>query len=265
MKEEKQIFSGLTKITAKAIYLSESINLRAIEISSIIEEQPFLMKAGNGYAAIFRYGVTVLFNMNALEEASVIESLKKFASGIFMDPEIDEFEISISPENKEMIKNQVIYICEWTLQRLQTIALALSKSVVLARYEMGISKVFETIEPLSKQLEEGKSIKKTKSLLKYIGSTLRIQHQMVGKVEVEENPELIWEFPEMERLYKSLEYEYELQDRHQALESKLNLISRTAETVLDILNHQSSLRVEWYIVILILVEILLSLYTYFLK
>ena len=63
----------------------------------------------------------------------------------------------------------------------------------------------------------------------------------------------------MERFYLLLEAEYEISERHIALERKLDLISRTAETLLDLLHSQRSLRVEWYIVILIVVEIVLSL------
>jgi len=48
-----------------------------------------------------------------------------------------------------------------------------------------------------------------------------------------------------------------------ALESKLRLISRTAETALQVLQDRRALRVEWYIVILILVEILLTVYELF--
>jgi len=48
--------------------------------------------------------------------------------------------------------------------------------------------------------------------------------------------------------------EYEIRERHSALERKLELISQTAQTVLEFMQHSSSLRVEWYVVILIVVE-----------
>ncbi len=60
-----------------------------------------------------------------------------------------------------------------------------------------------------------------------------------------------------------LEDEFELQERHVALERKLQVISNTAETLLDLLQTQQSQRVEWYIVILIVVEIALTLYELF--
>jgi uncharacterized Rmd1/YagE family protein len=83
---------------------------------------------------------------------------------------------------------------------------------------------------------------------------------MVGRVEIGENPEILWDRPELERLYMRLIDEYELRERHRAIERKLELISRTAETALELLHNKRSLRVEWYIVILILVEIVLFLY-----
>jgi uncharacterized Rmd1/YagE family protein len=47
------------------------------------------------------------------------------------------------------------------------------------------------------------------------------------------------------------------------LECKLNLISTTAQTLLELVQAQRTLRVEWYIVILIVVEIGLTLYELF--
>jgi uncharacterized Rmd1/YagE family protein len=43
------------------------------------------------------------------------------------------------------------------------------------------------------------------------------------------------------------------------------LVSRTAETVLDLQRHQTGLRLEWYVVLLIVVEVLLSLYDLFVR
>ena len=81
---------------------------------------------------------------------------------------------------------------------------------------------------------------------------------MVGRVETGEKPELLWEHPELERLYVRLAEEYELRDR--ALDRKLDVISRTVETLLSLVQTRSSLRVEWYIVLLIVAELLLTTY-----
>ena len=71
---------------------------------------------------------------------------------------------------------------------------------------------------------------------------------------------LLWEHPELERLYVRLAEEYELRDRDRALDRKLDVISRTVETLLGLVQTRSSLRVEWYIVLLIVAELLLTTY-----
>ncbi|HQB45444.1 MAG TPA: RMD1 family protein, partial [Polyangiaceae bacterium] len=132
------------------------------------------------------------------------------------------------------------------------------RSVTLAESEASVASVFDTIEPLAHALQRGAArSRQANELLRHIGGTLIIQHKMVGRVRVEESPELLWEFPHLERLYRRLFEEYELRERHSALERKLALISRTAETLLGLLHHRSSMRVEWYIVILIVAEILI--------
>lgn len=58
-----------------------------------------------------------------------------------------------------------------------------------------------------------------------------------------------------------MESEFEIRERYAALERKLNLISRTVQTVVELLHSKRSLRLEWSIVVLIVIEIMLTLYT----
>jgi uncharacterized Rmd1/YagE family protein len=55
--------------------------------------------------------------------------------------------------------------------------------------------------------------------------------------------------------------EYELRDRDRALDRKLEIISRTVETLLGLVQTRSSMRVEWYIVLLIVAELMLAAYS----
>ncbi len=141
------------------------------------------------------------------------------------------------------------------------IAEALGKSIVLDYYEREVSKLFDKIKPFTMAIQ-GKNPRppKEKELLSYIGGLLLIEQKVFGIVEVGEKPDPIWDFPDLDRLYLRLEDEYELRERWVALEKKLTLISKTMETALAILQRDSSHRVEWYIVILIVIEIILALY-----
>jgi uncharacterized Rmd1/YagE family protein len=251
----------------RAVYLGERLDLRAIEASSRLAVAPTTVRAGSsGVAVLFRYGVVVFFNITSLEEVAFREQLSSFVVGAFERQEAEEVQVQVRPDQDERSVDGIVSIKSSSVGHLQCIADALAKSVVLAHTEASMARVFDGIEPLSKQLERDGTIKRrSKELLQQIGSSLQVQTQMVGRVEVLEKPELLWDHPELELLYGRLEDEYELRERHHAVEHKLQLISKTAETLLGLLQHERTLRVEWYVVVLIVVEIVLTLYELWIK
>ena len=152
------------------------------------------------------------------------------------------------------------------VERLQVVADIVSKSALLSLYEKRVAGEFDRIEPLAAELDRsGRIPGKTKQLLKYIGSMLLVEQRMVGRAEITEKPEVLWDNPALEGLFVKLEDEFEIRERHAAIERKLRLISNTANTVLELLSSKHSLRVEWYILLLIMFEILLTLYQLFFR
>jgi uncharacterized Rmd1/YagE family protein len=266
-------FNDRTSIDARAFLLGEHLDLRALETTSSLGLTPLAVAAGeHGVAVLFRYGAVVLFNLSPLEEVSFLAQLKPLLREPFAEPDTEESEVHCSAGHSrtDRVENGVLHLADFSIERLQIVADVLAKSTVLAHYEDTIAGVFESIEPLAHTLRDPKTSRRRdrfrdEVLLSHIGNILLIEHKMVGLVEVAEKPETLWEAPELERLYGRLEDEYELRERHTGLERKLAVITRTAETVLNLLQHKSGLRVEWYIVALIVFEIGLSLYEMFFK
>ena len=73
-------------------------------------------------------------------------------------------------------------------------------------------------------------------MLKLIGQALLAQHRVTGRVAVEEKPDVLWDRPDLERLYARLEDEYELKERGGALMPKLDVIVETAHALNDIID-----------------------------
>ncbi len=261
------LFASKSTIEVRVFLLGERIDLRTLELGDRLGIAPLTISVGSrGCAVLFRYGVVVLFDVTAAEEEAFLASLEPLISEPFKRREQDRVDVSVDSIRDERVEGGIIQLREYSLERLQVVADVLAKSVVLAYYEASIAEAFDRIEPLAAELQRtGRGRRKAKDLLRHIGGALLVEHKMVGRVEVGEKPEILWERPELERLYLRLEDEYELRERHLALERKLGLIAKTAETLLDLLQHGRSLRVEWYIVILIVVEIGLTLYELFMK
>ena len=259
---QNELFTGSQIVKVRALSVGERIDLRALEAGRVLPTLPVMIKAGErGYAALFRYGVAVMFNLLPLEEVSFLGQLRPFVREPYERPASEEVDLRVEQSGEEKVDANGIVLRDTTAERLQVVADILAKSAVLSHHEAGIAEVFDRIEPLAQHLKRtGRGGYRDDELLRHIGGTLLVQHTMVGRVEVAEKPEILWDRPELERLYVRLEDEYELSERHRALERKLELVTRTAQTLLDLLQHKRSLRVEWYIVVLIVVEIALSLY-----
>lgn len=252
-------------ISVRALHIGARITIRALEKRDLAAMTPLTMDAGKGgCAVIFRYGVVVLFNLTPEEETTFIETMDPYITSRRADPEVEEVDIHVDPARKETIQGDLIYLNKVSMQHLQLVAEVMAKSVVLDYYENNVGSSFELIEPVALRLVEAPmSWIRSRDLLRHIGEVLVHQQQIVGRIEVAEKPELLWDHPQLERLYARLEGEFEIRERHLALERKQALISRTAETVLDILQTRRSIRLEWYIVILIVIEIIITLYELF--
>ncbi|MGG6296028.1 RMD1 family protein [Leptolyngbya sp. AN02str] len=259
---ENLLFVDKSAVRVRAMFLGECLDCGTLENTNVLAREPIVVPAGeNGCAVLFGYGAAVLFGLEPIEEASFLSYLKPLIIEPFDTPETEEATLKLDPVGAGQVDNGIIRLQEFTLERLQIVADVLAKSVVLAQYESGTANVFDQIEPFAASLQRTtKNDRAGKELLRQLGTTVAIQHKIVGRVEIIDKPELLWDSPTLERLYQRLENEYEIRERHTALERKLGLISNTAETVLDLLQHNSSLRVEWYVVVLIVVEIMLSVY-----
>ncbi|HEY9736059.1 MAG TPA: RMD1 family protein [Trichocoleus sp.] len=255
-------FADQETVKVQALFLGQSIDLRPFSKAGPLAVSPLMVEAGSsGCAVLFNYGAAILFGLPAVEQAKFLQDIQALISGPFENPETEDAVIQRTPVNMGKVEDGIILVSSFDIPGLQIVAEVLAKSVVLAQYEAGAAQVFDQIEPFAASLQNlNQSRQQGAVLLKQIGNALMIQHKIVGRVEIIDKPELLWEYPDLDRLYSRLEDEYEIRERHSALERKLELVTRTAETALDLQQQKTGLRLELYVVILIVVEILLSLY-----
>ncbi len=255
------------RFEARAFFLCERLDLRALESTDRIAGSPLTLRvSGGGAAVLFRYGAVVLFDVAPLEESNFLAGLQPFMSQPHESPETESAVVRIEAGAPERAEGNTVVIQDAAVERLQLVAHIMGKSVALARYESTIAGAFDLVEPVAANLErKGRWGRQGKHLLRLVGRALFSEQKMIARVEMRDKPEILWERPDLERLYARLADEYEIAERAQILERKLGLLTRSANTVLDLQQNSRALRVEWYIVILIVIEILLSLYDIFLR
>jgi required for meiotic nuclear division protein 1 len=252
-------------ITAHALQIGDRINTAGFE-GEVLSSTPLAVRVGeSGLAVVFRYGVVVLLGLSAEEEKAFLERLGTRCFGKITPYEEEWARVQVAKEAEEPIPvGGPILVREMSLERLLVVADALAKSVVLGRDEREAANVLDTIEPFARELAtSGKTSRNRTDLLKLLGNSLLVQHRVSGRVAVGEKPDVLWDRPDLERLYARLEDEYELSERFETLNRKLAVISDTATTLADIVDTKRSLRLEIIVVFLIAFEIVIAAYELF--
>jgi len=127
-----------------------------------------------------------------------------------------------------------------------------------------LSSEFDKIEPLALDLaDDGAFSINTRNLMKTVGTMLLAEQRMANRGDVTDRFNSLLTSPELLLLHARLEDEYELTERSLLIEHKLSTIGRTASTLLETIRYSSSHKVEIYILILIFIELLLTVYGYF--
>ena len=251
------------RLTARALLLGDRLDVTGLERSDVLSTAPLAFRAGqDGFVALFRYGVAVLVGLTPLEEDEIIRGLRQRIQGEFARHEEETAIIEISPDRDDQIPpGGPIYIKQLSTERLIVIADALSKSAALARDEREAAAVFDLVEPSARHLaEKGRRPPGRREILKHVGHALLVRQRVSGRVAVEEKPDVLWDRPDLERLYARLEDEYELKERATALHRKLEVIGDTAQALTDLIDTERSLRLELIIVLLIVFEIFITFY-----
>jgi uncharacterized Rmd1/YagE family protein len=249
-------------LVAHALLLGERMNTAGLERDGIIATIPLSFPVGDrGMASLFRYGAAVFVGVEPERQAKTLEELSGRISEPEATPDEETATIIVRPDQEEQITpGGAIQLRDATPEHLLIVADVLAKSVALARDERRVAGVFDAIEPLADILAvKGRSPGgQRRAILRLIGEALLVQHRVSGRVAVREKPDILWDRPDLERLYSRLEDEYELIERAEALDRKLAVIATSTTAFIDLQDAARSLRLEAIVVILILAELVVA-------
>ena len=154
--------------------IAERLDLRAFEPTQRLAIDPLTIPAGSsGIAVLFRYGAIVLFDVSPTEEVELLRQLRPLAQQPYPTAEVESMDIRIDANCREGIEGNVLCLSDYAIERFQLVADILSKSTVLALYELKVRRSFDLVEPFAGDLERNSRTSRTaQELLRQIGSAL---------------------------------------------------------------------------------------------
>ncbi len=206
----------------------------------------------------FSYGVVVFWGFSEEEEKPLVAALKDFEKVSLHKYELDEF--SFSYGDKMKIEDDEIFLQKKDVLTKLAISYAIGQSVKLTVFEEVISRTIERSKQIPRDLaEKGKITLSRKETSRKMGELYLERNYINLHSEILDTPELFWEHADLEPIYRKMAFYLDITKRVDLLNRRLTLLHELFEILSDGLNHQHSSRLEWTIIVLIIIEVMLGL------
>ena len=217
-----------------------------------------LQKNPKGEIFYFSYGTVVFWNLTKEEELEQIALIKLFEKGSLEVCEVDEFSFAYGA--KTAIKEDKILPHKKDYLLKLAISYGLVQSVKLTVFEDAIDRTIEHSKQIPRNLaDHGRISLSRKQTSKKIGELYLERNYINLHSEILDTPEFFWNHSELEAYYRRMIHYLDVTKRADLLNRRLTLLHELFEILGNELNHRHSSRLEWTIIILIVIEIVLAL------
>lgn len=132
----------------------------------------------------------------------------------------------------------------------------LARSTKLGALEESLERYIDSLKVLTDRLASGEQLRVgEREVLTKTGQLLQLRGQLNLYSELIETPDLYWSEPELERLYALISKNLDIGPRIGILNRKLDYASEVVAILKAHMAEKQSVRLEWMIIVLIMIEV----------
>ena len=219
-------------------------------------DELFFITPAEEYIHVFRYGIVSFFNYEDKKMEEFIRLIEPYCKNLLHERLNDEFEIQTNAPKLKVGYNK-IELPSLDNNVLRFVMLNVSQSVALDHYSKLTTTLLEETNSHTQELERKGSLNLSGlNLKKYIGRTLNIKNRISETLYILDSPEETWEDEKLNRLDLELKKTFDLQVRFRNIQESLGIVKENLDLFKDMLQYRNSTRLEWVVILLILVEVL---------
>lgn len=249
----------------QAINLYDSIhikNVRSVLSGKVIDSTPQEMQlqyAENSFLFVYRFGCLVFYNMpNELIDSETAKIKSVLGAGL-PNPTTETYQVNIG-DFQSRVEFEYVELKKASLDQLRLIAVTLGQSAALEYFEQRAERMlYETSTFMQDMSKSGTIPFYSKSLVKIIGSTAAARQHIISNLSILDPPDDTWKSKELERLFKELQSNFDIDVRFRTLDRKLTLVQDNIEILADLTSSRRSTMLDTLIVVLIILEIVLAI------
>lgn len=213
-----------------------------------------------GTVYLYPSGAVVFCNVGQAGREGELLRLKHALPKLSTQVVSEELTVNQRPGARPDMDAGVLVIDELTEERAEVVALTIAQSAAMEYYESIVEQMFTDTDKMVGRLEKtGTMPVVTRKLHKFIGAAIGTRSEVFSVLHLFDKPDAAWEDHDAEKIYQELRLEFDLVDRHQALELKLRSVQEALELVIDIARDRRLVLLEASIVALIVLDIAINL------
>ena len=232
----------------KAEYTGELINSSSFEL---------FYKYEHGYIFVLNYGVVVFANVDEIKRSTFISHLNNYCTNQLDNRLQEDFVIKKTNSHHPVFSYNSLSVQEINSDIIRIAMFQVAQSLALDFYQYKTQQLFDETVHLTNQLEEFGTLKISKrNLLKFIGKTLNTKNRIIDNLYIFDNPPVVWENELLGKVNEGLTKTFDITIRFKELEYMLKRVEGNLTVFVELTVAKESQRLEWIIIILILIEIL---------
>lgn len=258
----KKGFLASKTLSLTTYYVGDAIDLKKCQehikkYHYLNRDHPLVVQLlDHQYAVLTKFGTVGFWNVNKDLAKDFLKELTPFVRGV-RDPHrfTDTLTLHIDASKEEATFDD-LYIKNLDTEKIKIISYVSAQSVALDRYE---DEIDDRLDELGRVVESLKMHGKTKfnesELLRQVGNVLSVKQSTVSSLSLFDKPNATWEREEIEKLYERLRTAYELIDRFDVLNEKIDFLSENNTTLMNFIATKKSNFLEIVVIVLIVIEI----------
>jgi uncharacterized Rmd1/YagE family protein len=249
-------------ITLRALHTKQTLDLKAYKSTfgdaaiSISTTDLFIQTSPSQYCLICNYGVLVFYDCDEDDMDDVLDQLGLPEYSRLDKVFTDEYEVTQSNDNLEATFNHIA-LPKSSPTALRIIMLNLAQSLALQYYDHVSQLLLSNVRQFTAELEnKGRLSIKDKEIMRFVGRALNTQNKIAENLYIFDAPPDTWEDEFLEKVNRSLSKHFELGSRYRSIDNTLKIIQANLSAFMELSHHKENSRLEWIIIVLILVEVI---------
>ncbi|XP_068219007.1 required for meiotic nuclear division protein 1 homolog isoform X5 [Palaemon carinicauda] len=259
--DEYDLDGLLEGLTQQGLYTVAAINPDAHDVLHMVAT--YRVGSENREIYFFREGSAVFWNITELECANVLLFLKKYEKGSYKKDVIEEesevltYTYSDTASKTRLVRNRIVLNPEGVTDlEKYTFSNAMAMSVKLGIWESSLDKYIDDIEYVSEELSKtGRVVLSQEQVLQCMGQLCALRHLINLSSDLLDTPDFYWEHENLELLYQKTSNYLNISKRTSVMNVKLSHCVELMELLKSHLHERHSARLEWIIIILIMIEV----------